>query len=94
MKDTGVFKKGDVLLNTVPEKICMSGLISRFERQVVTCADCGACATTFARTQSNWVCCSCGLVHSRLMDMGPEWLLDDEGIWMKTARFVYGTCQR
>ena len=41
MKDTGVFKKGDVLLNTVPEKICMSGLISRFERQVVTCADCG-----------------------------------------------------
>ena len=38
MKDTGVFKKGDVLLNTVPEKICMSGLISRFERQVVTCA--------------------------------------------------------
>ena len=34
-----MFKKGDVLLNTVPEKICMSGLISRFERQVVTCAD-------------------------------------------------------
>lgn len=93
LKDSGVFKKGDVLLNTIPKDICSIGYVARFERQVVKCADCGACASTFVRTQSNWVCCSCGLVHSRLVDMGPERLLDDEGhMDQNRQRFGVGEC--
>ncbi len=79
LSDCKPLLKGDVILSKLPSTIQSFGYTVSIERQTAKCNDCGASATTFVRTRSNWVCPSCGLVHSRLTDMGPERILDEEG---------------
>jgi len=91
LSDCKPLLKGDLLLDPLPSTISDMGVFVLIERQTVKCRDCGTCASTFVRTRSNWVCTSCGLVHTNLVDAGPERILDEEGcVDMSRQRFGTG----